>query len=102
MSCGPIQHASTDRAESCRFEPCHGRVREHTLKSDHNMITGYGSRTHAISCVAVCVVMVMGFLLCGGCVMLCCGVRLCASVYGYVVLRCRGHATRTRTQRTYR
>ena len=65
------------------------------------MITVNGSRTHAIICVAVCVGMVLDVLLCGCCVVLWCGVRLCASVYGHVVRRCWGHATRTRTQRTY-
>ena len=65
MSCGPMGQASAHRAETCRFESCHDHGREHTLKSDHIMITVYGSHTQAISGVAVCVVMVLGFLLFG-------------------------------------
>ena len=93
--------ASVHRAETCRFESCHDHVREHTLKSDHNMITVYGSHTNAIIGVAVCVVMVLGVLLRGCCVMMWCGVRLCDSVRGRDVSWCWGDATRARTQRTY-
>ena len=72
--------ASAHRAETCRFESCHAHVREHTLKSDHNMITVYGSHTHAIIGVAVCVVMVLGLVVCGCCVT--CVVVMCRGVGG--------------------
>ena len=80
MSCGPMGQASAHRAETCRFESCHDHVREQTLMSDRNMITVYGSHTHAIVCVAVCVVMVLGLVVCGCCVT--CVVVMCRGVGG--------------------
>ena len=79
MSCGPMDQASAYTAAACRFESCHGHVRDNALTSEHNMITVDGSHTHAIICVSGCVVMVLE----GGCIVvwLACDVVVwCAAV----------------------
>ena len=62
MSRGPMDQASAYTAAACRFESCHGHVRENALTSEHTLITVDGSHTHAIICVSVRVVMVLGVL----------------------------------------